>query len=78
MDEMDEIRLRMRVSKLEARLALLEIEAAVLSREIASPLTPERRRQEAKESRDTALAQGRTIMTELESLRKSYPGLARH
>ena len=56
MDEMDEIRLRMRVSRLEARLALLEIEAAALSREIASPLTSERRREEATECRDTALA----------------------
>ena len=40
MDQMNEVRLRMRVSKLEARLALLEIEAAALSREIASSLTP--------------------------------------
>jgi hypothetical protein len=78
MDEMDELRIRMLVSKLEARLALREIEAAALSREIASPLTSERRREDARECRETALAQGSTIRTELESLRKSHPGLARH
>ena len=78
MDQMNEVRLRMRVSKLEARLALVEIETAALSREIASPLTSERRRAEAKECRDTALARGSTIRTELENLCKSYPGLARH
>jgi len=75
---MDELRIRMLVSKLEARLALREIEAAALSREIASPLTSERRREDARECRETALAQGSTIRTELESLRKSHPGLARH
>ena len=37
MDEMDEIRFRMRISKLEARFALREIEATALTPEIASP-----------------------------------------
>jgi hypothetical protein len=45
MDEMDELRIRILVSKLEARLALREIEAAALSKEIASPVTSERRRE---------------------------------
>lgn len=78
MDDMDELRIRMHVSKLEARLALREIEAAALTKEIASPLTSEMRREQANESRDTALAQGRSIRTELESLRRSYPDVARH
>jgi hypothetical protein len=78
MDDMDELRIRMLVSKLEARLALCEIEAAALTKEIASPLTSERRREQANESRETALAQGRAIWTELESLRSSYPDVARH
>ena len=73
MDDMDEIRFRLRVSELEARLALCEIEAAALSREIASSLTSEKRREEAIECRDTALAQGRTIMTKLVSPRKFVP-----
>jgi len=40
MDEMDEIRLRLRISKLEAKLTLAEIEATALTHEIASPRTP--------------------------------------
>ena len=78
MDDMDEIRFRLRVSRLETRLALCEIEAAALSREIGSSLTSERRREEAIECRDTALTEGRTIMTELVSLLSSFPDLARH
>ena len=39
MDELDEIRLRMHISKLEARLALREIESETLAREIKSSLT---------------------------------------
>ena len=78
MEDMDELRIRMLVSKLEALLALREIEAAALTKEIASPLTPEMRREQANESRETALAQGRSIRTELESLRRSYPDVTRH
>ena len=76
MDDMDELRIRILVSKLEARLALREIEAAALTKELASRLTSERRREQANESRQTALAQRRTIRTELESLRSSYPDVA--
>jgi hypothetical protein len=39
MDELDEIRCRMRLGNLEARIALREIEAAALTREINPPLT---------------------------------------
>jgi hypothetical protein len=39
MDELDEIRRRMRLGNLEARIALREIEAAALTREINPPLT---------------------------------------
>ena len=46
MDELDEIRCRMRLSHLEARIALREIEAAALTREINSPLTSGTRRTE--------------------------------
>jgi hypothetical protein len=52
MEDLDEIRLRMKISKLEARLALREIEIAALNREINSPLTSLERRYKARESLD--------------------------
>ncbi len=43
MDDLDEIRLRIRISNLQARLELCEIEILALSREISSPLTDSER-----------------------------------
>jgi|HubBroStandDraft_2_1064218.scaffolds.fasta_scaffold481483_2 hypothetical protein len=54
MDEMDQIRYRLRISMLEAKLALAQIEAAALAREIRSPLTSAQRRQQATDLRDAA------------------------
>ena len=78
MDEMDDIRLRLRISNLEARLALREIEAAALTREIASPLTSSKRREEVIQSRDAALTEASVINAELDEMRRLFPRLARH
>lgn len=77
-DELDEIRIRMRISNLEARLAMREIEIAGLSREISSPLTASKRRAQADECRDAEQADLWRIKAELDELRISYPRLARH
>ena len=75
-DDLDEIRIRMRISNLEARLAMREIEMAALSREIASPLTSSKRREEAAERRDAEHEDWWQIKTELDELRRAYPRLA--
>jgi hypothetical protein len=78
MDEMEEIRRRLRISKLEAKLALCEIEAAALDREIASPLTFANRKLEADKRRDGLRSEASVIRSELDEMRRSYPLLARH
>ena len=55
-----------------------EIEIAALSREIGSPLTSTKRKEEASARRDAEIADLWQIKTDLEELRKSYPRLARH
>ena len=78
MDDIDEIRFRMRISKLEAKLALTQIEAAALTREIRSPLTSALRRLQATYLRDAALAESKTLQANLDALRTQSPDLARH
>jgi hypothetical protein len=70
MDDIGEIRTRLLLSKLEAKLAMLQIEAAALSKEIRSPLTSARRRDEATDRRDAALAESSAII-------RTYPDSAR-
>ena len=77
-DEMDEVRIRMRISNLEARLAMREIEIAALNREIGRPLTSSIRRAEATEQRDAEQADWWRIKAELDELRRLYPRFARH
>ena len=77
-NELDEIRWRMRVSNLEARVELCEIEATALAREIASPLTPETRRGEATDRRCTLVTKASDLKSELEEVRRSFPLWARH
>lgn len=69
---MQEIILRMQITRLEARLELRDIERTALSREISSPSTPEERRAEAIERRDAALTEWRQARAELELARRSY------
>jgi hypothetical protein len=78
MDELDEIRCRMRISNLEARIALREIEAAALSREINSPLTSDTRRTELIQRRDPLLNEVSELRAELDKLRNSFPSWALH
>jgi len=75
MDGMDEIHVRMRITNLEARLALRKIDNNALTREINSPLT-------SFENRDQALKRLRRTMDEwhqanddLERLRFVYPDI---
>ena len=78
MDQLDEIRCRMRLSNLEARIALREIEAAALTREINSPLTSGTRRTELIQSRDLMLTEVSKLKAELDKLRTSFPSWALH
>ena len=77
-DELDEIRCRLRVSNLEARMELREIEAAALTREIASPLTSAARQTEALQRRTVLLAEASELKAELDQMRKSIPSWTRH
>ena len=77
-DQLDEIRIRLRISNLAARLAMHEIEIAALGREIDSHLTSFKRRVEAAIRRDAQHADWWQIKAELDELRRSYPRFARH
>jgi hypothetical protein len=77
MNEMEDIRRRMRVSNLEARCELHEIEAAALAREITSPLTPAQNRGLAKIRLEAALAELAVIKAELGEMLRLFPHLHR-
>jgi hypothetical protein len=77
-DALDEIRCRLSISRLEAKVSLRQIEAASLGREICSPLTSANRRDEAVERRDVLLAEASALQSELDTLRRLFPDLARH
>ena len=77
-DEFDEIHWRLRISNLEERIELCAIEATALSREVASPLTPETRRSHARERRSVLLTQASEFQTELDRMRTSFPQWSRH
>lgn len=72
-DDLEDVHRRMRISNLEARLELHEIEIAALSKEIASPLTSLRRREEARALRDLQQAEWWEIKAELDGMRKLNP-----
>ena len=77
-DEIEDIRRRMRVSNLEARLALHEIDAEALSHEISSPMTSVPKREEAIQRRESALNEVSAIKAALDKMYRSFPHLARH
>ena len=62
---MDDIRRRLKVSNLEARRKLLEIERDALMHEITSPLTGLSRREEVLMLREELLSQWAEIVEEL-------------
>lgn len=65
LDELEEIRRRMRITNLQARCELHEIEAAALRREIACPWTSPQRRVNANARRRTLLVELTMIRIEL-------------
>lgn len=65
MDELDDIRRRLRVSNLQARRELLEIERDALMHEITSPLTGQDRRAEVFMLRDELKSQWAKVVEEL-------------
>lgn len=72
-NELDEIRWRMRVTNLEARIELREIDIAAFTREIASPLTSATRRAELHVHSAALLVEVSRLKAELDELRKSLP-----
>jgi hypothetical protein len=72
-NDLDEIRWRMRVTNLEARIELREIDIAAFTREIASLLTAATRRAELTAHRAALLAEVSKLKAELDELRKSLP-----
>jgi len=52
---------------------MLQIEAAALSREIGSPLTSARRREQATDLRDAALTESSALQSELNALPTNSP-----
>lgn len=78
MDQIDELHIRMRISNLEARVALREIEIASLDRNINSPLTSARRKSVAGERKNAALVELSEIKDELEQVRRAHPKAAKH
>jgi hypothetical protein len=77
MDEMDEIRLRMRISNLQARREWCEIEILALSREILSPLTTSRRQAEAVVRRDDLMTDRSELAKELDGILRCFPAFDR-
>ena len=71
MDELDDIARRTRIAKLQARLALREIERDKLSREIYSRRTDPQHRVEAIERRDSLTSELADITAELASVTNS-------
>jgi hypothetical protein len=72
-NELDEIRWRMRVTNLEARIELREIDIAAFTREIASPLTSTTRRAELTTHRAVMLEEVSKLKAELDQVRRTFP-----
>ena len=70
MDDMDDISFRLRVSKLEAKRELCEIERSALLREINSRLTSLSRRAEALAKRRVLATESAKITEELKQIRR--------
>lgn len=75
MDTLDEISLRMKITNLEARLALIEIKSASMLREIKSPLISLKRTNQIRQSLDTARGEEANLLAELDRIRQSHPNI---
>jgi hypothetical protein len=69
MDQLDEITLRMRLTKLQAILELREIDQVSLNKKIASGATSPSEKQEAIEERSENIEDCRQIREQLKSLK---------
>ena len=78
MNRTEEIHVRLRITNLEARLALAEIEIAALTREIGSPLMSDEERAVAVHRKETIEAGVPAIRAELEQMRNTYPKEAQY
>lgn len=72
MDEIGEIILRLKITELEAQLAVREIERETLNRLIADPDADPAQRVKAELRRDRSLVEWGEIMTELQGRREEY------
>ena len=75
LDELDEISLRMRISNLEARLALVDIAISDLVREINSASTSYERTIEVRSSLDAKRSEQANLLTQLDQMRRSHPSI---
>lgn len=75
MDELDEISLRMSVSNLEAKLALVDLDMAALEREINSRLTTQKRIIEARISLNALRDKRANLRSELIQLSRAHPDI---
>ena len=73
MDDVDDLRRRMRIANLEARRELCEVERDALTREINSPTTSELQRRAAAKRRDDMWTEWSEIVEELRTLHGSDP-----
>ena len=73
MDQLDEIRLRMRISKLEAQIELHEIDCAAWTREIDALSTTSERKNLLKIWRHKARGESASLTVELLTLLREYP-----
>ena len=71
-NELDDIIYRMRITKLESKLALREIERECLNRQIATRTLTSDRHVEAKERRDQLQTECAQLLTELETVRHAH------
>lgn len=77
MDTTDEIRLRLRISKLEAQVEMCDIESADLKRILNSPRTSAIQHTEALQRSETLERESAKLSRELKELRRTHPDLAR-
>jgi hypothetical protein len=72
MDAVEDIRRRLRISNLEARLELREIECADLIRKIESPRTSLDERMDARKRRETVLSECSALRADLEDVKRAW------
>jgi len=72
MDQIGEIILKLKITELQAQLALRELERVALNLEIDDPATDDDRKHLASIRRDRTVIEWGEIMTELQELRECH------